>query len=86
VHEQVQSSLPEEVLTLVAERLVYQGQEVAESKLLPFGIVFFAIWSASGLAWALLEGLNTVHEVEKPALCGGVSRSRSSSRLFSPLQ
>jgi membrane protein len=38
---------------------------VAESQLLPFGIVFFAIWSASGLAWTLLEALNTVHEVEE---------------------
>jgi membrane protein len=65
VLEQVRSSLPEEVLAPVAERLVGQGQEVAESKLLPFGIVFFAIWSASGLAWALLEALNTVHEVEE---------------------
>src|SRR5215217_4030049 len=48
-----------------AEHLVGQGQELAEGKLLPFGIVFFAIWSASGLAWTLLEALNVVHEVEE---------------------
>lgn len=65
VLEQTRSALPEEVLAAVVERLVGQGQEVAESELLPFGIVFFAIWSASGLAWTLLEALNTVHEVEE---------------------
>lgn len=65
VLEQAQSSLSEEVLAPVAERLVSQGQEVAENKLLPFGIVFFALWSASGLAWTLLEALNVVHEVEE---------------------
>lgn len=63
--EQVQSSLPEQALAPAVERLVGQGQEVAESKLLPFGIVFFAIWSASGVAWTLLEALNIVHEVEE---------------------
>jgi membrane protein len=63
--EQARSSLPEEAFAPVAERLVRQGQEVAESKLLPFGIVFFAIWSASGVAWTLFEALNLVHEVEE---------------------
>jgi membrane protein len=65
VVEQAQSSLPEEAFAPVAERLVTQSQEVAESKLLPFGIVFFAIWSASGVAWTLFEALNVVHEVEE---------------------
>jgi membrane protein len=65
VVEQARSSLPEEALAPVAERLVRQGQEVAESNLLPFGIVFFAIWSASGVAWTLLEALNVVHGVEE---------------------
>ncbi len=65
VLEQAQSSLPEVVLAPAAERLVRQGQEVVESRLLPFGIVFFAIWSASGLAWTLLEALNTIHEGEE---------------------
>jgi membrane protein len=63
--EQARSSLPEEAFAPVAERLVRQGQEVAESKLLPYGIVFFAIWSASGVAWTLFEALNVVHEVEE---------------------
>ncbi len=65
VVEQARSSLPEEALAPVAERLVRQGQEVAESNLLRFGIVFFAIWSASGVAWTLLEALNVVHQVEE---------------------
>ena len=65
VLEQVRYSLPEEALAQVAVRLVGQGQEVAESQLLPFGIVFLAIWSASGLAWTLLGALNTVYEVEE---------------------
>src|SRR5215212_9882956 len=63
--EQLRSSLSEQTLAPAAERLVDQGQEVAESKLLPFGIIFFAIWSASGVAWTLLEALNVVHEVEE---------------------
>jgi membrane protein len=65
VVEQARSSLPEEAFAPVAERLVRQGQEVAESKLLPFGIIFFAIWSASGVAWTLFEALNVVHEVQE---------------------
>jgi membrane protein len=65
VLEQARSSLPEEAFAPVAERLVRQGQEVAESKLLRFGIIFFAIWSASGVAWTLFEALNVVHEVEE---------------------
>jgi membrane protein len=65
VVEQTRSSLPEEALAPVAERLVRQGQEVAESNLLRFGIVFFAVWSASGVAWTLLEALNIVHQVEE---------------------
>jgi membrane protein len=65
VVEQTRSSLPEEALAPVAERLVRQGQEVAESNLLRFGIVFFAIWSASGVAWTLLEALNVLHQVEE---------------------
>ena len=65
VVEQVRSSIPEQTLRPAVEHLVGQGQELAESKLLPFGIVFFAIWSASGLAWTLLEALNVVHEVEE---------------------
>jgi membrane protein len=65
VLEQAWAVLPEQALAPAVERLVGQGQEVAESELLPFGIVFFAIWSASGLAWTLLEALNTVHEVEE---------------------
>jgi membrane protein len=63
--EQARSSLPEEALAPVAERLLRQGQEVAESNLVPFGIVFFAVWSASGVAWTLLEALNVVHQVEE---------------------
>lgn len=63
--EQVWAPLPTQALAPVMERLVGQGQEVAESKLLPFGIVFFAIWSASGVAWTLLEALNIVHGVEE---------------------
>jgi membrane protein len=65
VLEQARSSLPDQDLAPAVERLVGQGQEVAEGTLLPFGIVFFAIWSASGLAWTLLEALNVVHEVEE---------------------
>jgi len=47
------------------EGLVEQGKQVAESKLLPFGIVFFALWSASGVALTLIEALNIVHQVEE---------------------
>ena len=65
VLEQARSSLPEDVLAPAVQRLVRQGQEVAESELLPFGIVFFAVWSASGLAWTLLEALNSIHGVEE---------------------
>lgn len=65
VLNQIRSSLPDEVLAAAVERLVGQGQQAAESKLLPFGVVFFALWSASGLAWTLLEALNVVHEVEE---------------------
>ncbi len=53
VVEQARSSLPEEAFAPVAERLIRQGQEVSESKLLPFGIIFFALWSASGVAWTI---------------------------------
>jgi membrane protein len=65
VVEQARSSLPEEAFAPVAERLVRQGQEVSESKLLPFGVIFFAVWSASGVAWTLFEALNVVHEVHE---------------------
>lgn len=65
VLNQIRSSLPDEVLAAAVERLVGQGQQAAESTLLPFGVVFFAVWSASGLAWTLLEALNVVHEVEE---------------------
>jgi membrane protein len=65
IDEQAQSSLLDQVLAPAVERLVSQGQEVAEGTLLPFGIVFLAIWAASGLAWTLLEALNAIHEVEE---------------------
>lgn len=61
---QVQSSLPKDILAPV-EGLVEQGKEVAASKLLPFGIVFFALWSASGVALTLTDTLNTVNQVEE---------------------
>ena len=63
--EQVWSSLPEELVRPAVEGLVEQGKQVAESKLLPFGIVFFALWSASGVALTLIEALNIVHQVEE---------------------
>jgi len=63
--EQVRSSLPEELVRPAVEGLVEQGKQVAESKLLPFGIVFFALWSASGVALTLIEALNIVHQVEE---------------------
>jgi membrane protein len=63
VLEQVRSSLPEELVAPAVEGLVEQGKQVTESKLLPFGIVFFALWSASGVAWTLSEALNVVHGV-----------------------
>ena len=62
--EQVRSSLPNEILAPV-EGLVEQGKEVAASKLLPFGIVFFALWSASGVALTLIDTLNIVNQVEE---------------------
>jgi membrane protein len=65
VLEQVRSSISEQSLRPAVEQLVRQGEAVAENKLLPFGIVFFAIWSASGLAWTLLDALNVVYEVEE---------------------
>ena len=65
VLEQVRSSISVEALKPVMERLVEQGKEEAEGKLLPFGIVYFAIWSASGVAFTLNGALNIVHEVEE---------------------
>jgi membrane protein len=65
VLEQVRSSLPEDLVAPAVEGLVEQGKQVAESKLLPFGIVFFALWSASGLALMLMDTLNVVHQVEE---------------------
>jgi membrane protein len=65
VLEQVRSSLPEALVAPAVEGLVEQGMQVAESKLLPFGIVFFALWSASGVALTLIEALNVVHQVEE---------------------
>src|SRR5215204_2641103 len=62
--EQVRSSLPKDILAPV-EGLVEQGKQVAESKLLPFGIVFFALWSASGIALTLMDTLNVVLQVEE---------------------
>jgi membrane protein len=62
--EQVQSSLPKDILTPV-EGLIAQGKEVAANKLLPFGIVFFALWSASGVALTLIDTLNIVNQVEE---------------------
>ncbi|MBV9452766.1 MAG: hypothetical protein JOZ19_01390 [Rubrobacter sp.] len=46
------------------EGLVDQGKQVAENKLLPFGIVFFALWSASGVALMLMDSLN-IDQVEE---------------------
>ena len=65
VLDQIRSLLPEELVAPAVEGLVEQGKQVAESKLLPFGIVFFALWSASGLALTLIEALNIVHQVEE---------------------
>jgi membrane protein len=65
VLEQVRDSLPEELVGSEVEGLVEQGKQVAQSKLLPFGIVFFALWSASGLALMLIDTLNIVHQVEE---------------------
>jgi membrane protein len=65
VLEQVRDSLPEELVASEVEGLVEQGKQVAESKLLPFGIVFFALWSASGVALTLIDALNVVHQVEE---------------------
>jgi membrane protein len=62
--EQARSSLPKDILAPV-EGLVEQGKEVAASKLLPFGIVFFALWSASGVALTLIDTLNIVNQVEE---------------------
>ena len=65
VLEQVRASLPEELVAPAVEGLVEQGKRVAESKLLPFGIIFFALWSASAVALTLMEALNIVHQVEE---------------------
>ena len=65
VLEQVRSSLSEERVAPAVEGLIEQGKQVAESKLLPFGIIFFALWSASGVALTLMEALNIVHQVEE---------------------
>jgi membrane protein len=65
VLEQVRSSLPEELVAPAVEGLVEQGKQVANSKLLPFGVVFFALWSASAVALTLIDTLNTVHQVEE---------------------
>jgi membrane protein len=68
VLDQIRSLLPEELVAPAVEGLVEQGKQVAESKLLPFGIVFFALWSASGVALTLIEALNIVHQVEETRL------------------
>ena len=65
VLEEVRSLLPEELVEPAVEGLVEQGKRVAQSKLLPFGIVFFALWSASGVALTLMDTLNVVHQVEE---------------------
>jgi membrane protein len=65
VLEQVRSSLHEEHVAPAVEDLVEQGKQVAQSKLLPFGIVFFALWSASGVALTLIDALNIVYQVEE---------------------
>jgi len=65
VLEEVRSLLPEELVEPAVEGLVEQGKQVAESKLLPFGVVFFALWSASAVALTLIEALNVVHQVEE---------------------
>src|SRR5829696_3011899 len=65
VLDQIRSSLPEELVAPAVEGLVEQGKRVAQSKLLPFGIVFFALWSASGVALTLMDALNVVHQVEE---------------------
>jgi membrane protein len=62
--EQAGTSLPKDILAL-AEGLVEQGKQVATTKLLPFGIVFFALWSGSGFALTLMDTLNIVNEVEE---------------------
>lgn len=65
VLDQIRSSLPEELVAPAVEGLVEQGKRVAQSKLLPFGIAFFALWSASGVALMLMDTLNVVHQVEE---------------------
>jgi membrane protein len=65
VLDQIRSSLPEEFVAPAVEGLVEQGKQVAQSKLLPFGIVFFALWSASGIALTLMDTLNIVNQVEE---------------------
>jgi membrane protein len=65
VLERVRSSLHEQHVAPAVEGLVEQGKQVAQSKLLPFGIVFFVLWSASGVALTLIEALNIVHQVEE---------------------
>ena len=65
VLEEVRSSIPEELVAPAVEGLVEQGKQVAQSKLLPFGVVFFALWSASAVALTLIEALNVVHQVEE---------------------
>ena len=62
--EQAQASLPKDILALV-EGLVKQGKQVATTELLPFGIVFFALWSGSGVALTLMDTLNIVNQVEE---------------------
>ncbi|MBV9454515.1 MAG: YihY/virulence factor BrkB family protein, partial [Rubrobacter sp.] len=62
--EQARPSLPKDLLAPV-EGLVEQGKEVATTRLLPFGIVFFALWSASGVALTLMDSLNIVNQVEE---------------------
>ena len=65
VLEQVRNSLPAELVAPAVEGLVEQGKQVAQSKLLPFGIVFFALWSASGVALTLIDTLNIIDRVEE---------------------
>jgi membrane protein len=62
--EQARASLPNDILAPV-EGLLEQGKQVATTRLLPFGIVFFALWSASGVALTLMDALNTVNQVEE---------------------
>src|ERR671910_3428701 len=54
VLDQIRSSLPEEFVAPAVEGLVAQGKQGAQSKLAPLGIVFFALWSASGIALTLM--------------------------------